>query len=166
MHLTSQLLRFRSCWRDLITVSLTCQSLEFSNRIVTYISISDFWSRFHSFKREKKKKKKLLLVQPSFVVFQSTVLRPLIPSYVMSTLRILARSLRSLRTNPTLTSSHRIISTGHRILNSPRGCAVISSSTLRPFSTTPIQRHGHITPPKPGEEYDPSPYASPRTPSC
>ncbi|KAJ3564844.1 hypothetical protein NPX13_g7709 [Xylaria arbuscula] len=70
----------------------------------------------------------------------------------MSTTRIFATSLRSLRTNPILASSHHVISRGHRIINSPRSCAVLSSATLRPFSTTRIQRHGHITPPKPGEE--------------
>ncbi|KAK5630914.1 hypothetical protein RRF57_006628 [Xylaria bambusicola] len=73
----------------------------------------------------------------------------------MSTSRILARSLRSLPASPTLTSSPRsfsIKSTSRKIINSPRSCAVFSSSALRPFSTSQIQRHGHITPPKPGEE--------------
>ncbi|KAF2964198.1 hypothetical protein GQX73_g9377 [Xylaria multiplex] len=50
------------------------------------------------------------------------------------------------------TSRKLAIASCRRRINTPHNCAVFSSSTLRQFSTSPIQRHGHITPPKPGEE--------------
>ncbi|KAJ8127068.1 hypothetical protein O1611_g6569 [Lasiodiplodia mahajangana] len=81
----------------------------------------------------------------------------------MSTSKILARGLRGLRSastptswtrNLSITSSSRSLSlvSGRKIIQSPRHYDPASSSTLRHFSTSPIQRHGHVTPPKPGEE--------------
>ncbi|KAI1165197.1 ferredoxin [Nemania serpens] len=88
----------------------------------------------------------------------------------MSLSRILTTGLRSSRGTSisTSTSWHRSISissTSHNIplppplgssrksIHAPRRrTTALSSSTLRRFATSPIQRHGHITPPKPGEE--------------
>ncbi|KAI2633968.1 adrenodoxin-like protein, mitochondrial precursor [Xylaria nigripes] len=70
------------------------------------------------------------------------------------------RCLRSTTTSAPWSRSFTISSTSHnlsmacsrKIAKSPRTCAAFTSSTLRPFSTSPIRQHGHITPPKPGEE--------------
>ncbi|KAI0115527.1 adrenodoxin-like protein, mitochondrial precursor [Nemania sp. FL0031] len=81
----------------------------------------------------------------------------------MSTSKILTRGLRGLRSTCTSTSWSRNFSissttrslslaSSRKTIQSPRSCAPTSSSTLRHFSTSPIQRHGHVTPPKPGEE--------------
>ncbi|KAI8944349.1 adrenodoxin-like protein, mitochondrial precursor [Xylaria longipes] len=80
----------------------------------------------------------------------------------MSASKLLARGLRSLRNTPTSTTWRRNFSislasrnmslASGRIISSTRSCASFSSSTLRRFSTSQIQQHGHITPPKPGEE--------------
>ncbi|KAI1128612.1 adrenodoxin-like protein, mitochondrial precursor [Nemania abortiva] len=81
----------------------------------------------------------------------------------MSTSRILTRGLRGLRSaststpwsrNLSISSTSRSLSlaSGRKIIQSPRSCAPTSSSTLRYFSTSQIQRHGHVTPLKPGEE--------------
>ncbi|KAI1734682.1 adrenodoxin-like protein, mitochondrial precursor [Xylaria scruposa] len=78
----------------------------------------------------------------------------------MSTSKLLTRGLRNLRNTPTSTTWRRNFSisitsrpaSGRIIGPSPRSCAVFSSSAVRQFSTSPIRRHGHITPPKPGEE--------------
>ncbi|GAW16873.1 hypothetical protein ANO14919_063190 [Xylariales sp. No.14919] len=81
----------------------------------------------------------------------------------MSTTKILTRGLHSLRSTSTLATWNRsfsIISTSRnisiasrpKIITPPRNCAASSSSTFRSFSTSRIQQHGHITPPKPGEE--------------
>ncbi|KAI1272229.1 adrenodoxin-like protein, mitochondrial precursor [Xylaria sp. FL0933] len=73
----------------------------------------------------------------------------------MPTPRVLSRALHSLRSASPLASFHRSgfgASNRCKIISSPRTGAVLSSSTLRQFSTTRIQQHGHITPPKPGEE--------------
>ncbi|KAH8156467.1 hypothetical protein CIB48_g11781 [Xylaria polymorpha] len=80
----------------------------------------------------------------------------------MSTPRLLTggvRSLRNTRTSPTWRrnfsislSSRNISLASGRIRSSPTSRAALSSSTLRQFSTSQIHRHGHITPPKPGQE--------------
>ncbi|KAI3330543.1 adrenodoxin-like protein, mitochondrial precursor [Ustulina deusta] len=73
----------------------------------------------------------------------------------MSASRLLARGLRSLRSTSTSAPWQRslsITSTSRKIISAPRNCAAFPSSTLRQFSTSQIQQHGHITPPKPGEE--------------
>ncbi|KAI1435933.1 adrenodoxin-like protein, mitochondrial precursor [Xylaria sp. CBS 124048] len=81
----------------------------------------------------------------------------------MSTAKVLVRGLRSLRHTSTTTPWHRSFSisstsrnahlNAHRKFVTPfRTRAVLSNSTIRHFSTSPIQQHGHITPPKPGEE--------------
>ncbi|KAI0448628.1 adrenodoxin-like protein, mitochondrial precursor [Xylaria acuta] len=79
----------------------------------------------------------------------------------MSTSKLLTRGLRSLRNTPTSATwrrnfsislvSRNISLASGRTISSPRRCAAFSSSTLRQFSTSRIQQHGHITPPKPGE---------------
>ncbi|KAI0465925.1 adrenodoxin-like protein, mitochondrial precursor [Xylaria cf. heliscus] len=81
----------------------------------------------------------------------------------MSTLRLFPRGLRSLRNIPTSTTWRRNFSislvsrsislASGRIISSPGSCAALPHSALRrQFSTSQIQQHGHITPPKPGEE--------------
>ncbi|KAI3317190.1 ferredoxin [Xylariaceae sp. AK1471] len=81
----------------------------------------------------------------------------------MSTSKVFTRGLRSLRraSNPTrshnsfsLYSASRNLSTApcRKIVNSPPRYGAFSSLIIRQFSTSPIQQHGHITPPKPGEE--------------
>ncbi|KAI2613383.1 ferredoxin [Hypoxylon sp. NC1633] len=75
----------------------------------------------------------------------------------MATPRNLARTLQRLRSNSlqqltqcsrsTLSTCSRIKSTSPLICRSRT-----SSSLLRQFSTTPLRLHGHIHPPKPGEE--------------
>ncbi|KAI1313164.1 adrenodoxin-like protein, mitochondrial precursor [Xylaria venustula] len=67
--------------------------------------------------------------------------------------RILPVGLRSLNTPPLASwqRSFSATSTGRGIISSSRNLAAFSSSTIRRFSTSRIQQHGHITPPKPGE---------------
>ncbi|KAI1147535.1 ferredoxin [Nemania diffusa] len=81
----------------------------------------------------------------------------------MSTSKILTRGLRKPRNTSLSTSWHRnfyispisrnlALASSRKIIQTPRSYNPSSSSTLRQFSTSPIQRHGHVTPPKPGEE--------------
>ncbi|KAI8625547.1 ferredoxin [Xylariaceae sp. FL1651] len=80
----------------------------------------------------------------------------------MSTSRNIPKGLRSLRNASKSTvryhsflmaSTTRIISASpYRKLVGPRSFPVSSIPILRQFSTSRIQQHGHITPPKPGEE--------------
>ncbi|KAI1421266.1 adrenodoxin-like protein, mitochondrial precursor [Xylaria sp. FL1777] len=73
----------------------------------------------------------------------------------MSTPKILSRGLRSLPSTSVLASWHRSFSAipiSCRIISSPHSRAAPPSSTPRQFSTSRIQQHGHVTPPKPGEE--------------
>ncbi|KAI1814942.1 ferredoxin [Poronia punctata] len=80
----------------------------------------------------------------------------------MSTPRTLIRSLRGLHGVPRSArsysssgwSSANLISSisGHKVPLQPCTNRVSSISTVRHFNTSQPQRHGHITPPKPGEE--------------
>ncbi|KAI1078729.1 ferredoxin [Whalleya microplaca] len=76
----------------------------------------------------------------------------------MSTPRSLARSLQKLRfpsSQPT-TQFPRYVAPSHRSIRPSSAPLIrhsrISPFLIRPFSTSPARQHGHITPPKPGEE--------------
>ncbi|KAI0407399.1 adrenodoxin-like protein, mitochondrial precursor [Xylaria palmicola] len=80
----------------------------------------------------------------------------------MSTPKILTRGLRGLcstpvssawRRNFTISSNRNLpLAAGQKIINAPRRCAAFLNPPPRQFSTSQTRQHGHITPPKPGEE--------------
>ncbi|KAI1176119.1 adrenodoxin-like protein, mitochondrial precursor [Nemania sp. FL0916] len=81
----------------------------------------------------------------------------------MSASRVLSRGLGSVRSIPNSTSRHCSISRTYssriiplvsrpRIIQPLRPYAVLPIPISRHFNTSQIQRHGHVTPPKPGEE--------------
>ncbi|KAI0110553.1 ferredoxin [Hypoxylon sp. NC0597] len=74
----------------------------------------------------------------------------------MATPRALVRSLQRLRISPQSLSQfgRPSVSTCSRIkLSSPSTChSRTTASLFRQFSTSPLRQHGHIHPPKPGEE--------------
>ncbi|KAI0397096.1 ferredoxin [Xylariaceae sp. FL0594] len=73
----------------------------------------------------------------------------------MSTSRTLIRSLRGLQRASGATRWQSTYSTnlvGRKAIDRQHNNATLSTSPIRLFTTSQITRHGHVTPPKPGEE--------------